>query len=373
MNIKRFVIAPLLVLCLVTSFFSFSAFADNQCGVYLTINSLQQYLSDGSQVLKAQNLSGDYYTYNFNYIYIPSRYWIRNDELTIRIGWKSFDGTWFQEPTQSHENYSPSNLAIPLFQSVSSTSGWHIDSGFQIMGVNVSLYGALIRIRCQLSNYSGIVTIKPNNLQAKFAAPLAPNVPPYFILGVDSTPDWKSIFSELYDIRENTYHILSNAYDFYDLLCYTNAYDVTSVTFNQDDGSMSIEETNGLTWYEAILNVLQTISAPVVSQAQYENKANEVGADDALDGAYDSVGNSFGSLSDLGGLGSFGQYNGDALGENGASSLLGWFTQACKDDIDAVTSNRMRQSSGGQQFISIFDEHIEDYKEEVNSDDSTAH
>lgn len=154
-------------------------------------------------------------------------------------------------------------------------------------------------------------------------------------------------------------------YDLRRKLTVTNTFDFNSVSYD-DQGNATVLQGK-TTWYQAILNTLNSLAAPVAKQAQMEQVAKEAGANDALDTAYDSLGDSFGALGDFSGLGSLGSFDGNALGSSGQNGLLAWFSQTNADAIDAVP-----KSKAPNDIIDFYSGKIVSYLEEVSSDDSAV-
>ena len=144
-----------------------------------------------------------------------------------------------------------------------------------------------------------------------------------------------------------------------------NTFDYNSVSYDQQ-GNATVSQGK-TTWYQALLNTLNSLAAPVAQQAKQEQVAKDAGADDALDTAYDSVGSSFGALGDFSGLGSLGSFDGDALGSSGQNGLLAWFSQSNADAIDAVPKQKQPLD-----IVDFYTGKIEQYEQEVNSDDTAS-
>lgn len=119
------------------------------------------------------------------------------------------------------------------------------------------------------------------------------------------------------------------------------------------------------TWFQAILGTLSAISDPVIQQVEQEQKAQEAGAMDALDVAYDSVGSSFGLLGDFAGLGELGAFDGDTFGAEGEHSILDWFSTATKNSIDNVAPSRRNQ----EPIVDFYHSKIEEYEDKIEGSD----
>lgn len=143
-------------------------------------------------------------------------------------------------------------------------------------------------------------------------------------------------------------------------------YSWNQVKYNHVTEEFELVEATG-NWYDALLGSVQSLNADAEAQAAQQEKANNAGAGDALDNAYDSVGSSFGSLGDLSGLGSLGSFDGDALGNAGSGGLLSWFSQDTLNSIDAVPRSRAPDN-----IIDFYSGKIQSYIEEVSSDDDTT-
>ena len=194
------------------------------------------------------------------------------------------------------------------------------------------------------------------------------SVRPHFF-NVQITSDITNILHELYTLGNDFY----NAFNSYHLhwLQFQNDltsgfdYEYTNISYDEDGNATT---TTGMTsWFKALLYSMQSLVAPVAQQVQMEQKAKDVGAEDALDVAFDSVGSSFGALGDFSGLGSLGSYDGNALANAGTGGLLSWFSQFTADSIDAVPRNRRPDD-----IIDFYTGKIQSYREEVSSDDDST-
>lgn len=145
----------------------------------------------------------------------------------------------------------------------------------------------------------------------------------------------------------------------------TSTFDYVSISYDAEGNAST--GTGKTTWYQALLNTINSLTMPFKEQVEQEQKAKDAGADDALDLAYDSVGSSFGALGDFSGLGSLGSFDGDALGQAGTGGLLSWFSKENADAIDAVP-----RSKAPEDIVDFYTPKIEIYREEVSSDDGTT-
>lgn len=144
-----------------------------------------------------------------------------------------------------------------------------------------------------------------------------------------------------------------------------STFDYISISY--DDNGNVTTGTAKTTWYEALLNTINSLTMPFKAQVEREQQAKDAGAEDALDTAYDSVGSSFGALGDLSGLGSLATFDGDTLGSAGTGGLLSWFSQENANCIDAVPKNREPDD-----IIDFYSDKIEKYKEEVGSENGST-
>lgn len=149
----------------------------------------------------------------------------------------------------------------------------------------------------------------------------------------------------LVDIASSLYSVSSNYFDYATnymggiASALFDIYSWTQLSYDPDTGNIVQNASTG-NYFAALLGSIQSLNADAQAQAAEQEKANEVGAGDALDTAFDSVGSSFGSLGDLSGLGELGGFNGDAMGNAGSAGLLDWFSQRTADSIDAVPQKK---------------------------------
>ena len=170
------------------------------------------------------------------------------------------------------------------------------------------------------------------------------------------------LWNSYYLLMERTSGYLS---DLRRKMTVTSTFDYVSISYDNDGNATT--GTGKTTWYQALLNTLNSLTMPFKEQVEQEQKAKDAGADDALDLAYDSVGSSFGALGDFSGLGSLATFNGDTLGSAGTGGLLSWFSQENANSIDAVPRSRAPEN-----IIDFYTDKIEKYREEVSSDDGSA-
>lgn len=117
------------------------------------------------------------------------------------------------------------------------------------------------------------------------------------------------------------------------------AYTWTAITYNENTGQFDSSPQSG-NWFQALLGSITSLGADMQSQVAQQEKANEAGAGDALDDAYDGVGSSFGSLSDFSDVDEVANWDFDTFSDSATEGIFSWFSQATKDDLDTVQKNR---------------------------------
>ena len=135
-----------------------------------------------------------------------------------------------------------------------------------------------------------------------------------------------------------------------------SSYTWQAITYNESTGNFDSTTQSG-TWFDALLGSIQSLSADMQAQVAQQEKANEAGADDALDDAYDNVGSSFGSLSDFSGIGSIANWDFDSFSYSASEGLLSWFSTDTRDDIDTVPRTR------DQNIVDFYSSHIQAIEE----------
>lgn len=124
----------------------------------------------------------------------------------------------------------------------------------------------------------------------------------------------------------------------------------------QNDGSYQIENGSS-SFFNALLVSVNAIASHYQQEAQLSNQANDAGADDALNDAYNNVGNSFGSLSDFAGISDAGQfYDAGRIAENGSGLFGLWFST---DNYNAINYG---SRDPHDEFVSIYDDNLQDIK-----------
>lgn len=165
-----------------------------------------------------------------------------------------------------------------------------------------------------------------------------------------------------YSLQERTSGYIS---DIRRKLTVLSTFDYISISY--DNNGNVTTGTAKTTWYQALLNTINSLTMPFKAQVEREQQAKDAGAEDALDTAYDSVGSSFGALGDLSGLGSLATFDGDTLGSAGTGGLLSWFSQENANCIDAVPKNKAPDN-----IIDFYTGKIEKYNEEVGSENGST-
>ena len=111
------------------------------------------------------------------------------------------------------------------------------------------------------------------------------------------------------------------------------------VSYDSSNDSLVTTQKSG-NYFQALLGLIQSMTADAQSQAAQQEKARDSGAMDALDDAYDNSGSSFGSLSDFGSIGQIANWDSDAYNDDIEDNILGWFSNTTKNNIDNVLVNR---------------------------------
>ena len=116
-------------------------------------------------------------------------------------------------------------------------------------------------------------------------------------------------------------------------------YNWLEVSYDSSNDSLVTTQKSG-NYFQALLGLIQSMTADAQSQAAQQEKARDSGAMDALDDAYDNSGSSFGSLSDFGSIGQIANWDSDAYNDDIEDNILGWFSNTTKNNIDNVLVNR---------------------------------
>lgn len=185
----------------------------------------------------------------------------------------------------------------------------------------------------------------------------------------DVNDSLNTIDSKLYQLYENTVNITSEiAYinQFNNSLSnklFSN-YSFSKISYNNQLGRLETSNSSG-DYFDALLGSLQSISADAEAQAAIQEKANNAGAADALDNAYNSLGSSsFGSLSDLSGIGNIASWNGNNFGSASNDGFLGWFSQENLNAIDSVP-----QSRTSNDIINFYNNNLNEILDGIGGDD----
>lgn len=134
---------------------------------------------------------------------------------------------------------------------------------------------------------------------------------------------------------------------------------------NTEDGSEIITLTGN--WWSAMLGQLRSLNADAQTQWYAQERAREAGAMDALDGAMDSadIFGSFGSVTDLFGVGSMGHWDPGSASDNGIFAFQQWFSSTTRSDLDQVPAAK----KGSDDYISFYSKHIDDILDKLGVDD----
>lgn len=115
------------------------------------------------------------------------------------------------------------------------------------------------------------------------------------------------------------------------------SYSWQEISYDPNNDSLVTSSHTG-NYFQALLGLLQSMTADAQSQAAQQEKAKDNGAMDALDNAYDH--SSFWDLLHFTDFADFGSYDDDALEDIGENSWLDWFSNSTKDDLDTVVRTR---------------------------------
>lgn len=393
--IKRF-LAFILSVCLISSFFCFPAFAyENpvQCSLQMpgfgTVPIVdgcvgQKSFTAGNSSTQ-QSLSNLYVVNPTHNTYIQFKVWILGVVYDQSIFPSCY--SYYGSPGDSINN--DDWVVVKRLIRVPQSRIWtYTGTGLTVDSHNYDVYGLFITVKYQGDDYNGIKSI---NLGSSLSVSTSTSENYLGLAYMDQvciTSDVSLVLDNILSTLDSTYDFLQDFFasdtytywqSFFDLtetlqgyvfdirrkMVVASNYDYISISYDSD-GNVSTG-TSKSTWYQALLNTLNSLTMPFKVQVEQEQKAKDSGANDALDLAYDSVGSSFGSLGDLSGLGSLGSFNGDALGSAGTGGLLSWFSIDNANSIDAVPSNRSPDN-----ILDFYSGKIESYREEVSAEDGTA-
>ena len=137
---------------------------------------------------------------------------------------------------------------------------------------------------------------------------------------------------------------------------FTNTYYWNQVEYDSLTEQLTTTSQSG-DFFNALLGSIQSISADSEAQAAMQEKANSKGAGDALDDAYDSAGSSFGSLSDFSGISDAAPWSPSQFSDRTESGFLSWFSSATKNSIDAVPRSR---APGDEDIVDFYSSNLND-------------
>lgn len=136
------------------------------------------------------------------------------------------------------------------------------------------------------------------------------------------------VYSELTSIKSAQSNFFSN---------FTNSsYNSFSSSWSNNNFTPSLVQSN---WFNSINNNLFTIASETALQHQLQDKVNNHGAEDS----YDSFAgqSQFSSITSFSGIQKAANFNSSSLASESTNFLTQWFSQLCKDDIDAVANTRV--------------------------------
>ena len=175
------------------------------------------------------------------------------------------------------------------------------------------------------------------------------------------------IDNRLYNIYNSTQDILAELgyiHSFYNTVN-TELFDTylwTQVSYDDQTGQLVSNQASG-NYFDALLGSIQSISSDAEQRSAMQEKANDVGADDALDDAYDNASGSFGALSDLKGIGDMASWNAGNYSTSVTSGFTGWFSILTKNSIDNVP-----QSRGPDDYIDFYSPNLQELLEGIGDD-----
>lgn len=336
---RRFV-AIFLSLAVIASFFSFSSFAEddifaefnlfvkwndgstitmpvhNGSSIQLSITDTEFHNLEFSSIQFKKKPDSSYCTLSFDihFYYYPTSVTMLTGGSTVQN--VNMDFTWYQctlNPiTIGNFSYFPLGYAASL------------QTRFSTSDANRTI-GSIIRLKAAaLPQNTTLVRVVIDNVRSNIQLNFVLN----YILDCQNT-----LLSQLFNIVNYSLLMLQR-------LTENNEWSV-SIDYFDGDGNFVAGDKIRTTWYNAIYQLLSNLYTPVKEQAEQEQRAKEAGALDALDEAYDKADDklSFWSFLDLIDIGDIGEYDDEALGFAGSDSIIDWFSNATKNDIEGQVIN----------------------------------
>lgn len=164
---------------------------------------------------------------------------------------------------------------------------------------------------------------------------------------IDFYPDSLSLMSGMYGILNS----FSNSF-------LVNTYSWDQISWDDQNNEFTVTSNTG-NWLDAVIGTIKSLNADAEAQAAQQQKANDRGAGDALDNAYEH--SNFWDLLHFTDFSDFGDYDDDALEDLADDSWLAWFSNMTKDDLDTVP--RTRDNNDG--YIDFYSMHMEEIEESI--------
>lgn len=183
---------------------------------------------------------------------------------------------------------------------------------------------------------------------------------------VTANSKFDSMVTKLDLIREDTHSAAIAQEATYGLFSplFGSDYSWNEISYDPDSEEFSTEEKTG-SWWDAVVGLFKSINSDAESQAAMQEKANSAGAGDALDNAYDAAeSGSFGSLSDVNGIGNIANWNPSNYSSGITYGFSSWFSQDTKNSIDAVPQTR----NNNLNIIDFYSQNLEDILEGIDND-----
>ena len=221
-------------------------------------------------------------------------------------------------------------------------------TGFYITGLVADNYRSIGQ-SCIWKNYSsGSVAVKYHFEQVSIS--LASN---WF---------YGQILMPALNVMQNTLSSINSAVtSVNNALILNDNYSYFNIGYNSN-GDAIVTEILDVSWYEAVIGNLLSLSAPVAHQVEQEQLAKDAGFEDVLDDAYDK--SNPGDFLDFLDIGDIATWNEEAYEHAQGDALTYWFSQSCKDNIDSVPVVRGQEP----QVIDFYSTHISEYWEALGID-----
>lgn len=167
-----------------------------------------------------------------------------------------------------------------------------------------------------------------------------------FVDYFQSYTNQQAFLQDNFDLLHNSLgSLVTAANNIYSVVSYFGTLDNSNYSYTEisyDDENMEFTATDKTgTYWDALLGSVKSLNADAQAQAAQQEKAKDSGAMDALDDAYDKADDklSFWSFLDIIDVGDIGEYDDDALEDAGQDSIIDWFSNACKNDIEGQVIN----------------------------------